>query len=580
MERLVGEPLLEDLALVDAAQGEHHARQVGVSGNAGRPRLDEFPLVTASTDAPLRGGRRPGPSNGVGHECARDLPVLGVDRVEQAHPVDLVALAPEESLCRRSMKADLRVLSHHEDDVGGVLDQRAETRLVRAGRALGSEPRPGPHGNELPREGGRRQGHAHKNQDAHVQAEPAGDRLEQDDQANGSGDGGDEGSSRLRCNLRCRGIRALPPLRVRGRPEDEPGDVEQGRRARARGSRGAEENVVPEEPIGAEADRQPEPEQHHRHRYPPGRAQAGDGQGHDQRHVGDHVSNRRERLHLPSRVGERRLDEELPGQHPAPKRDHCGVEPEGGPLVPGAPPAAQGEQADERERVAGEVEHIRRRGTDETTHVRDLQQEIGRVSQPENGEGPSQPSPSATQRRGDRRLVRGPTAQPDGPHAGDESPQVTEDVQDGSAGGPQRPAGEGDHVGRQEDDGQPAFPHQECGRVGDSRRLPVCLARRGPTRRRATEAESLTGIRTPGGLSFARHIRDTEESRERAKVPGPGDPVPEKHDGEPSVGSLSAEGLRWGTRLQVSRPAGLVRQGCWMTTQSGERPAQRRATCA
>jgi hypothetical protein len=282
-----------------------------------------------------------------------------MDHVEQARLVDLAALAPEESLCGRSVEADLRVFRDYENDVRRVLDQRAEARFVRSGRALGGKPRPGAHRDELPSESGRRQRHAHQDQNAHVQAEPAGDGLGQDHQANAGGGGGDEGRPRLRCHLRGRGMRGRPPLSVRGRTEHEPGDSVEGRGASARGPRRAEEHIVPVEPVGAEADRQPEPQQHDRPCHPPGRPEAGDGQGHDQRHVRDHVRDSRERLHLSSRVGERRLDEELPGQHPAPERDHDRVEPERGPLVPGTPPTAKGEQANEREGVAGEVEHIR-----------------------------------------------------------------------------------------------------------------------------------------------------------------------------------------------------------------------------
>ena len=132
VERLVGETLLEDLALVDAAQGEDGAGQEGVARDAVGPGLDELPPV-AVADAPLRGGRRPRPGDGVGDERERDLPVLRVDHVQQARPVDLVALAPEEPLGGGGVEADRGVLSDDEDDVRRVLDQRSEARLVRCG---------------------------------------------------------------------------------------------------------------------------------------------------------------------------------------------------------------------------------------------------------------------------------------------------------------------------------------------------------------------------------------------------------------------------------------------------------------
>ena len=141
VKRLVGETLLEDLALVNAAQGEDGAGQEGVARDAVGPRLDEVSPVALAQDAPLRGGRRPGPGDGLGNERARDLPVLRVDDVQQARPVDLVALAPEEPLGGGSVEPDSGVLPDDEDDVGRVLDQRSEARLVRAGRVLGGEPR-------------------------------------------------------------------------------------------------------------------------------------------------------------------------------------------------------------------------------------------------------------------------------------------------------------------------------------------------------------------------------------------------------------------------------------------------------
>ena len=156
------------------------------------------------------------------------------------------------------------------------------------------------------------------------------------------------------------------------------------------------------------------------------------------------------------------MDEHLPGQQAAAQRDHGRVEPEPGPLFAGAARAAQGQHADEGERVAGEVEHVRGGDADEAPRAHDLQEEEARVSQPEEGEGPGQPPPSAPQLRGQRRLVGGPGRQPDGAHARDEATEVAEDVHDGVAdGGPQQQAGEGHDVDRQENDRQALVPRQE-----------------------------------------------------------------------------------------------------------------------
>ena len=129
------------------------------------------------------------------------------------------------------------------------------------------------------------------------------------------------------------------------------------------------------------------------------------------------------------------MDERLPGQHASAQGDHGRVEPEPGPLFAGVARAAQGQHADEGERVAGEVEHVRGGDADEAARAHDLQEEEARVSQPEKTEGPGQPPPSPPHLRGQRRLVSGPGRQPDGPHARDEATEVAEDVHDGVADG-------------------------------------------------------------------------------------------------------------------------------------------------
>jgi len=142
---------------------------------------------------------------------ARDLPVLRVDDVQQARPVDLVALAPEEPFGGGSVGPDPGVVPHDEDDVGRVLDQRSEARLVRAGRALGGEPRPRTHGDDMPRQDRRGERHPHEDQHAEVQAEPVGDGLGEDDEADRGGCGRDERGG-PRCRLGGRGFLACPPL--------------------------------------------------------------------------------------------------------------------------------------------------------------------------------------------------------------------------------------------------------------------------------------------------------------------------------------------------------------------------------
>ena len=89
VERLVGEALLEHLALVHAAQGQDRARRGwGRSGTLLARASTKCQLASDQRSRHSAAGVVPGLGRRPGHERARDLPVLRVDDVEQARAVE------------------------------------------------------------------------------------------------------------------------------------------------------------------------------------------------------------------------------------------------------------------------------------------------------------------------------------------------------------------------------------------------------------------------------------------------------------------------------------------------------------
>ena len=171
VERLVGEALLELLALVHAAQGEDHAAEVRVLGHALRLALDEAPAAVGPAQPPLGRGRAAGPAHGVLEQGRDERAVLGVDDVGQREAAQPAPLVAEEAFGRGRVVADLAFGADHEHDVRGVLDQRAEAGLVCARRPLRAGPAGLAHGHQLPRQHGRRQADAREHQEAELEAE-------------------------------------------------------------------------------------------------------------------------------------------------------------------------------------------------------------------------------------------------------------------------------------------------------------------------------------------------------------------------------------------------------------------------
>ena len=128
----------------------------GVAGEVGRQDLGVQPGAVGLAEAPLdRTGDARGPHR-VLEERRGPVAVVGVEQGHQRTAHHLGGVVAEHPVGRGAHEAHRPVGAGHDDDVGRVLDQRAEPGLVLPHRGLGQQPDVLPHGEELPRHHQRR----------------------------------------------------------------------------------------------------------------------------------------------------------------------------------------------------------------------------------------------------------------------------------------------------------------------------------------------------------------------------------------------------------------------------------------
>jgi hypothetical protein len=130
VERLVRQLLLECLALRDVPRVEDDPLHVGVVHQVGPEGLDVEPEIVAVPHPGLDQLRRRSPLPDGRREELQDLGlVVGMDEAGELGPLQLRGVVAEHAFHRRAHVAHGRVDVDHHDDVGGVLDERAEAGL-------------------------------------------------------------------------------------------------------------------------------------------------------------------------------------------------------------------------------------------------------------------------------------------------------------------------------------------------------------------------------------------------------------------------------------------------------------------
>ena len=149
VERLVGELLLQPLPLAHVAGVEHDALDRRVVQQVGRQDLGVEPRAVGLAEAPLhraRDARAPAASS---EEGRGPLAIVRVQQVGHRLPEHRRRIVAEDPRRRRAHEPDRAVGAGHQDDVGGVLHQRAEAGLVLPRGGLGQEPHVLAHREEL-----------------------------------------------------------------------------------------------------------------------------------------------------------------------------------------------------------------------------------------------------------------------------------------------------------------------------------------------------------------------------------------------------------------------------------------------
>ncbi len=138
VERLMGQLLLERLALADVAAVEHDPLDVLVLEQLGVLHLELEPAAVAMAQRAVeRVGLRPRTAASGDHRLQPGSVGLGEQPVE-ALVLDLLDRVAEHTLDRRALVGDDAVLVEHGDQVARVRDERAEARLaLRAMEVLG-----------------------------------------------------------------------------------------------------------------------------------------------------------------------------------------------------------------------------------------------------------------------------------------------------------------------------------------------------------------------------------------------------------------------------------------------------------
>jgi hypothetical protein len=121
--------LLEPAALGLVAQGQDEAADAGVVGVVGGGRVDVAKRAVAVADAQGQPLGEPRARAGAAHVVAQRRPVLGADEVEHRRPEQRVGIVAERRPHRARLPADQELLVDDGDDVGGVVDERAQPPL-------------------------------------------------------------------------------------------------------------------------------------------------------------------------------------------------------------------------------------------------------------------------------------------------------------------------------------------------------------------------------------------------------------------------------------------------------------------
>ena len=131
VEGLVGELLLEHLALADVAAVEHDAADVLVLEQVGHEDLERALLAVPVHEHALDRLDVLGVvGDAGGDEPGEPAAVAGLDQLLEVAARDLLGRVAEHALDRRALVGDLAAGAEHRDEVARVLDERAEARLA------------------------------------------------------------------------------------------------------------------------------------------------------------------------------------------------------------------------------------------------------------------------------------------------------------------------------------------------------------------------------------------------------------------------------------------------------------------
>ena len=133
VEGLVGELLLEGLALADVAAVEHDPADGVVLEQV---RVQDLELAQRPVGVAQRAlehlGLAPGVRRAVGQQAQQAAVLLGGQQAVEARPDHVRRRVAEDALDRRALVDDGGVGVEDRDEVAGVLDERAEARLALA----------------------------------------------------------------------------------------------------------------------------------------------------------------------------------------------------------------------------------------------------------------------------------------------------------------------------------------------------------------------------------------------------------------------------------------------------------------
>ena len=139
VEGLVGELLLERLALRDIAAVEHDPADRTVAQQVSVEDLEVAQASVLVREQTVDHLGAAGGAGAVGEAAEQPALLVGMEQLLERAAGDLLDRVPEHALDRRALVEDRVAGIDHGDQVAGVLDQRREPRLARTPVDLGRE---------------------------------------------------------------------------------------------------------------------------------------------------------------------------------------------------------------------------------------------------------------------------------------------------------------------------------------------------------------------------------------------------------------------------------------------------------